>query len=81
MQYCKTHIKILIATKAASDVVTLILKKNIAHIPYGPFTADKEDYLVLVNGRVIGRIFQQPQAHCEPNTPLLNGNTTCLSNV
>ena len=58
----QAHIKILIATKAASDVVTLILKKTVAHYPYGPWTADKPDYLVLVDGRVVGRIFQQPQA-------------------
>jgi hypothetical protein len=41
---------------------SLVLKKSVAHYPYGPWTADKEDYLVLVDGRVIGRIFQQPQA-------------------
>ena len=41
---------------------SLILKKAIAHYPHGPWTADKEDYLVLVDGRVIGRIFPQPQA-------------------
>ena len=58
----QAHIKILIAIKAVSDVVTLILKKTAAHYPHGPWTADKEDYLVLVDGRVIGRIFQQPQA-------------------
>ena len=41
---------------------SLILKKATAHYPHGPWTAEKEDYLVLVDGRVIGRIFQQPQA-------------------
>ena len=41
---------------------SLILKKTATHYPHGPWTAEKEDYLVLVDGRVIGRIFQQPQA-------------------
>ena len=62
----QAHIKILIAIKAASDVVILILKhankSRMGAIDWGP-----NDYDVFESERCVGRIFLSPAAPSDRN--------------